>query len=389
MNILNINDDIIRIGYDILKNTNSKDLEHVSELILIYIPHLYDNKYHKYFYKEIIEQILSNHFHLYNSKYKFKLTDKSIDYIYNRLEELKLKPQQEQRSESWYAKRYNSIGASEVASIFNKSPFCTLKKYTEKKSLKPTVNTGLTFNKFCHHGVKYEPIVQQLYCIRENVGITEFGSIDHEKYSFISASPDGITTEGTMLEIKCPYSREIIGIPPIYYWYQMQQQLDVCMLNKCDFIECKITEYDNLNDFKNDNYNNDYTKNQFGLEKSCIIEYTNQKNELDYIYPDKLLTNIKDILEFHKNTKKQIDESEDKNFIKIIFWKVDVYSKFSIYRNKHWWTDNIKIVTNFWEGILGNRMNPEYSAMIQNKKPIKKKKKDEIYAFLSDSDTEL
>ena len=47
-----------------------------------------------------------------------------------------------------------------------------------------------------------------------------------ESIEYLAASPDGITPDGVMLEIKCPLSREIKGIPPIYYWQQMQQQLD-------------------------------------------------------------------------------------------------------------------------------------------------------------------
>ena len=39
------------------------------------------------------------------------------------VKELLEKPQHEQRSKEWYDKRYNTIGASETAAIFNKSPY--------------------------------------------------------------------------------------------------------------------------------------------------------------------------------------------------------------------------------------------------------------------------
>lgn len=382
-------EDIINVSRDVLTNTDNINLYEISELVVITLQNMYDKKFHKYFYNEIIEQIISKKFGYYNKKYCFQ---KNKDYLVKRFEELKLKPQPDQRSDLWYAKRYNSIGASEVASIFNKNPFCTYNKYVEKKSKKANNPTPLEFNVYTHHGVKYEPIVQQLYCIRENTQIVEFGSIDHEKYSFISASPDGITLEGTMLEIKCPWKREIIGIPPIYYWYQMQQQLEVCKLNKCDFVECKIFEYQSWNDFLDDNYEGDVSKNKFNLEKGCIIEFiksTDNKNEFDYIYPETILTSKKDIIDFHKKSKLLIESNNDNEFVRIIFWGLEVYSKISIYRNNYWWKTNIPVIQKFWNLVLDNR---KQNVVLPNKNILKKnykKKKDvETYSFLYDSDDE-
>ena len=106
-----------------------------------------------------------------------------------------------------------------------------------------------------------------------------------EKYNFLGASPDGICSAltldgkfssklGTMLEIKCPYRRsiytkgEINGhICPNYYFWQIQQQLQCCDLNKCDFWQCNIQEYNSREDFLNDI---DF--------KPIITEGTNSKN---------------------------------------------------------------------------------------------------------------
>ena len=89
-----------------------------------------------------------------------------------------------------------------------------------------------------------------------NVELFEFGSIPHPELHMVSASPDGITPKGVMIEIKVPIKRHITGIPPIYYWIQMQQQMQVCNLDRVDFVECKITEYLNKNDFLKDRKNN-------------------------------------------------------------------------------------------------------------------------------------
>ena len=52
----------------------------------------------------------------------------------------------------------------------------------------------------------------------DNGEIKEFGSLPHqtEELSMVTASPDAITPNGYMLEIKAPVKREITGIPPPY-----------------------------------------------------------------------------------------------------------------------------------------------------------------------------
>ena len=70
-------------------------------------------------------------------------------------------------------------------------------------------------NKYTIHGTKYEPIATTAYEIRNKTSVIEFGCLPHPIYTTLGASLDGITPDGIMLEIKCPYSREIKGYPPI------------------------------------------------------------------------------------------------------------------------------------------------------------------------------
>ena len=69
------------------------------------------------------------------------------------------------------------------------------------------------------------------------------GLIIHNQYKHIGASPDGISDLGIMLEIKCPFKRKIDGAIPEQYWMQIQGQLEVCDLEECDYLECKLWEY--------------------------------------------------------------------------------------------------------------------------------------------------
>ena len=52
-----------------------------------------------------------------------------------------------------------------------------------------------------------------------------------------------------MIEIKNIYNRDINGIPSEDYWIQMQIQLEVCDLEYCDFLECKLKEYDDEEEY--------------------------------------------------------------------------------------------------------------------------------------------
>jgi putative phage-type endonuclease len=93
-------------------------------------------------------------------------------------------------------------------------------------------------------GKKYEDAASRLYCKLYNVKLHEFGLVPHAKIKWLAASPDGITEDGIMLEIKCPKSRKIDTTSiPLYYWIQVQIQLEVCNLEHCDFIECELEEF--------------------------------------------------------------------------------------------------------------------------------------------------
>ena len=87
---------------------------------------------------------------------------------------------------------------------------------------------------------------------------------------------------------------------------------------------------------------------------------------------------------FHKKSKNIIENRDNQEFVRIIFWGVAIYSKLSIYRNKFWWGKNIYLIENFWEKVLNNRKLPTTELVNIQKK--NRKKNIELYAFLPDSD---
>ena len=83
--------------------------------------------------------------------------------------------------------------------------------------------------------------------INNNIPVHIFGIIQNKNIEHFGASPDGITDLGIMVEIKCPFSRQIKkDFIPEKYYYQMQGQLAVCNLTECDYVECefKIFRYE-------------------------------------------------------------------------------------------------------------------------------------------------
>ena len=189
-----------------------------------------------------------------------------------------------QRSVAWFAMREGKITASDGGTALGLNDY----EQPYKLILKKITDVPFESNKFCYHGTKYEEIAALIYQDKFDVLVTEFGLMGHSKYHFLGASPDGICSPyrldgvhksdmvGTMLEIKCPVSRKIVnygpirgGICPIYYWAQVQLQLECCDLDECDFWQCSIYEYFNRDDYMNDAGDKPYLSKTSNLEQQA------------------------------------------------------------------------------------------------------------------------
>ena len=261
--------------------------------------------------------------------------------IVKNLQKIKLP---EQRSEEWHAMRKNMITASDFGSILGHS------KYTSYRSvLKQKCGVGAKFkgNEFTRWGTKYEEVATQLYRELYKTEVIEFGCLQHPKYSFLGASPDGITPDGMMLEIKVPKTREIKenDIPPHYY-DQMQGQLEVCNLNECDFLQCKVEEYSGKKEYLEDNNIN---------FKGSVIEYINENNDTEYIYSD---ININEDKLNKWICGNKIKLNSRKLAIKTIsYWKIIKYCIDRVKREDDWMEKSLPIFEKFWNEVLYYRDN--------------------------------
>lgn len=291
-----------------------------------------------------------------------------------RVKVLMTKPQPDQRSQAWYDMRYNMLTASDVGSIIGYS------KYNDAKSvvLKKCGHSSFKGNKFTLHGQKYEPVATSIYESRYNTDVIEFGLIQHEKIPFIGASPDGITPDGIMVEIKCPYTRKLNG--DIWdpktkgYLAQIYTQLEVCDLYICDFWECEFAIYDNyrtLDEYLEDVYQpgsietldiippkpSDHVKVPFdrrssnGLEKGMIVKVRKpNSNEDEYLYPPFNVTTQDQINWIEKQDQSQYDIFE------ILYWKLKKTSICRVHRDKQWWRDQMPKLQKCWDEIQVRRV---------------------------------
>lgn len=285
----------------------------------------------------------------------------------------------EQRTPEWYEMRNNMITASDLYKVIGTEGI--RRELIIKKCIPIDPNKKMGGGDACKHGIKFEQIATNLYELRNKVKVLEFGCIPHSESQFpFGASPDGICSEdnpefaGRMLEIKCPYSRIINGIVPDMYWKQVQGQLEVCNLEFCDFLECKITEYNTQEDFYNDG-DEFLTKNK--LEKGAIIVYTDNNNNYKYMYAPIGLSKS-DMEQWLSDETDIILDDDNKNFIQICWWRLEIYSCILIKRDRDWFNSIKPKILQFWDEVEYYRKSGIDNLIAQKKK---RKKKNEVNIF--------
>lgn len=158
--------------------------------------------------------------------------------------ELQLRQQWVQRTPEWYAKRRELLTASDVAAALDIPPYASYRGSSRADLLKKKIaNKPLLYNTAIMHGVKHEDDARRL--VEEAIGesIQEYGLLVHPQYPWLGASPDGVSSLGKMVEIKCPMRRHVVpGEVPHHYYPQVQVQLEVCDLDTALFVQYKPGE---------------------------------------------------------------------------------------------------------------------------------------------------
>lgn len=147
------------------------------------------------------------------------------------------RPQYEQRTPAWYDVRKGLITASDAGGALNIPAFKS-QKYPRRDCLRQKTTGAFTGNHMTRHGQKYEDEVRERAMQALGECAWEVGLLVHEKYPWLGANPDGISSTGRLIEIKCPYSRKPspTSVPAVYY-AQIQVQLEVTDLDQCYFVQ--------------------------------------------------------------------------------------------------------------------------------------------------------
>ncbi len=294
-----------------------------------------------------------------NNNINTKKITKKIDY-------LRGKPQPAQRTAEWYEFRHKLITASNAYKGFADGSELNQLIYekcqpvrapdTTEKATPILVNVDTTL----HWGQKFEPLSVMIYEDKYETKIEDFGCIQHDTYSFLGASPDGINVDktslryGRMLEIKNIVNREIDGIPKLEYWVQMQLQMETCDLDECDFVETRFIEYENETAFNEDDSDSvEY--------KGLIMYFTNDGRPIYKYAP--LHLSAEELATWEAEQHEQTDHV----WIRNIYWKVDEFSCVLVQRNQRWFQDNISTLQEVWKTIEHERTHG-----FQHRAPVKR-----------------
>ena len=271
----------------------------------------------------------------------------TIEYIQNQ-------PQPVQRTNEWYNFRNSLLSASSLWKALGSQSQVNSLIYEKCKAHNndfERISYGTSTP--MHWGVKYEPVTIMIYEDLYQTTIGEFGCIRHSKYPFIGASPDGININpsslkyGRMIEIKNIVNREITGIPKEEYWIQTQIQMETCELDYCDFVETRIKEYDNADDFYNNTTNSEYR----GIVLHFINSDFSENDDPVYHYMPLNIPLTKDCIDDW--ISKIVEETRHNNLLlfSTIYWYLDEISCVLIQRNQYWFSKAIDKIREVWDII--------------------------------------
>lgn len=385
---------------------NDSDLESVSEKVSA-------NKYVNPELQPGEKVEFSSAMDLVSHRYDYEhATYKENIYIRRRkrIVEIKKIPQHEQKSIEWLNQRNECLTATAIAIALDEDPY----KYPIELFL-DKCGRGEPFieNENVHHGKKYEQIGNMFYSFRNNIIVAEYGLIQHIKYNFIGASPDGICEKSTMdskisklvgrlLEIKFPKTRKIQiegdldgDICPHYYYSQCQTQLYVTGMDECDFLQCKMEEYDSWEDFvKDTNPVIPGLSKNTNLEKGCLIQLL-PKSMIStgdpkmclyngkYLYPPRLHMNNEEIQKWIADEIIHFDKhdlSKDYMVDKVIYWRLAQVACHLIKADTAWFESKIPMLKQFWDYVLFYRQNTKkLDSLVKFVKETDIKKSAEIF----------
>ena len=258
--------------------------------------------------------------------------------------------QTEQRTAAWYEQMATVISASELGNLFGsahqRAQFVLTKTVPPPPRFQPLATPSDRMRPF-DWGIRFEPVVKQIYEYKHGVTIKELGRMHHQVDPRCTASPDGLISfcpaglrTGRLLEIKCPVTREIDGTVPKDYYAQMQMQLHVTGLQQCDYVEAVfVSRY-----------------NQMPLKEGPVL-YSGFFAVIRFAEPDVPLKTAQNqdfyyaYSPVNATSEWQPDIKDGEEIIEITPWKLSQWSEQLIMRNEDWWKGMQPHFEAFWSDV--------------------------------------
>lgn len=295
--------------------------------------------------QECVDNILEKMEIQWKKQLEYQRKSDSLGVPQDILDELLQRKQTEQRTTEWYQQMRTVISASEVGNLFA-SPLQRAKMVMAKTQPYQARNQPLAV--LSQHmsafdwGIRFEPVVKQIYEHKYEAEIKELGRLLHPTDSRCSASPDGLIyschvephRKGRLIEIKCPVTREIDGTVPKDYYAQMQMQLQVTGLHSCDYVEAAFSSA----------YNQLIIKEGPSLYSGwiAVVQYAEPKGDQYYYY-------VYSPINVSNDWKPEIKEGDE--IIEITPWRLYQWCEQEITRNDDWWKSLQPTMETFWDDV--------------------------------------
>ena len=193
----------------------------------------------------------------------------------------------EQNSEAWFQARCGRITGTRFKSLMAGDSTKAFQDLILDIVIElATEQPDESYSNFAmERGKETEPDARKMYESEFDVEIKEAGFIvpdeDNEFHHIVGVSPDGLTTDNGMIEIKCPMAKTHLNYIlkntlPAEYKHQVQGQLFVTGLNYCDF----VSYYPNMKPFIIRVYPDQDLFKQYENELNKLIPIVNEKKEL-------------------------------------------------------------------------------------------------------------
>lgn len=383
-------------------SASAVEADALNDVLDAYICELYDELFER-FYEEIAPPRVSSS-RSSDTDNPVGVSNDAIREMTHKIQTLREKPQPDQRTPEWYARRNNLITASAASKAFGSQ--ASVNQLIYEKCKNHTTSTGVgsvgsdsgsggggggggtplqgSVNSPLHWGQRYEPVTVMVYESRNKTRLGEFGCIQHDTFPFIGASPDGINIDptspiyGRMVEIKNIFNREITGSPKEEYWIQTQIQMEVCDLDECDFVETRFKEYDSEAEYLadiGDGGHTGYTAR--GNEKGIILWFQTGPalTQQGYVSPP---IQLYEYVPIGGMTAEEYDtwetavfakhESRGNIWVRTIYWYLDEYSCVLIRRNRLWFSEAVRVLQDVWTMI-----EEERETGYEHRAPVKRK----------------